>query len=111
MGRVVVVVGPGAGFGPGEVAAAWNADPEGAAAGMAVVEAAPRGEIFFPGLVELVIVPVAVNVASSAVYDLVKKLAARLHQGDSGEPKVEHPEITSGNGDVIIVIRPDGGPR
>ena len=50
MSRVVIVVAPGAGFGPGAVA--WNDDVEGAAAGTAVVEPA-KGEVFFPGLVEV----------------------------------------------------------
>jgi hypothetical protein len=79
MGRIVILVDTGAGFGPEALAGAWNADAEAeaASAGAAVVEPA-AGEVFFPGLVELVVVPLAVNVASSAVYDLVKKLAVRL---------------------------------
>lgn len=110
MSRVVIVVAPGAGFAPDAVAAAWNDDAEGAAAGTAVVEAA-RGEVFFPGLVELVVVPVAVNVASNVIYDLVKKLAARLYPGEGKQPKVEQPEVTGGSRDVIIVIRGRRGPR
>jgi hypothetical protein len=107
MGRVVIVVAPGAELGPGAVAAAWNDDAEASAAGTAVVEAA-GGEVFFPGLVELVVVPLAVNLASSAVYDLVKKLAARLRPDGGQQPEVEQPEVsevTAGGGDVIIVIR------
>jgi hypothetical protein len=110
MGRIVIVVAPGAGFGPGAVAAAWNADVETSAAGTAKVEAAGC-EVFFPGLVELVVVPLAVNVASSVAYDLIKKLAGRLRRDGGGEPQVERPEVTAGGGDVIIVIRGGDGPR
>jgi hypothetical protein len=114
MGRVVIVVAPGAGFGPEAVASAWNADREASAAGTAVVEDA-GGEVFFPGLVELVAVPLAVNVTSSVVYDLVKKLAGRLRRpGGGDEAQVERPEfleVTGGGGDVIIVIRGGDGLR
>jgi hypothetical protein len=109
MRRIVIAVAPGAGFGPGALAAAWNADGEASAAGMAGLEAA-GGEVFFPGLVELVVVPLAVNVASSAAYDLVKGLAARLRPAGRDEPRVEHPEVPAGSGDVIIVIRGGGLP-
>lgn len=109
MRRVVIVVAPGAGFRPGAVAAAWNADAGALAAGTAVVEAAAQGEDFFPGLVELVVVPLAVNVASSVVYDLVKGVAGRLRREGGGEPAVERPEVAAGGGDVIIVIRGSGG--
>ena len=105
MGRIVIVAAPSAGFAPESVAVAWNADAEASAVGMARVEAA-KGDHFFPGLVELVVIPLAVNVASSAVYDLVKELAVRLRTTiDADEPRVEQPEVTPGGTDVIIVIR------
>ena len=63
------------------------------------------GEIFFPGLVELVVIPMAVNFASSAVYDLVKKAAGRPRAEGKQESEVARPEVTPGGGDVIIVIR------
>ena len=77
MDRLFVVVAPDTGIAPGALAAAWNADGEASAAGMARVEAA-GGRDFFPGLVELVVIPLAVNLASSAGYDLLKGLIARL---------------------------------
>lgn len=110
MNRVVIMVAPGTGFGPGAVAAAWNGDAEGLAAGTAVVEAA-TGEVFFPGLVELVVVPMAVNMASTVIYELVKKLAARLRAPEGEQPKVEQPEISLGSEDIIIVIRGGRGPQ
>jgi hypothetical protein len=111
MGRVVIVVALGVGLEPGAVAAAWNADGEASAAGTASVEAVAGGEVFFPGLVELVVVPLVVNVASSVAYDLVKKVAARLRPGDDREPAVEQPQVMAGSGDVVIVIRGRGGAR
>jgi hypothetical protein len=108
MGRIVIVVAPDAGCEPETVAAAWNADAEASAAGTAGTEAA-GGDVFFPGLAELVVIPLTVNVASSAAYDLVKKLATRLRPPGKDEPRVERPEVTAGSGDVIIVIRGGDG--
>ena len=51
------------------------------------------------------VIPLVVNLASSAAYDLVKKLAARLRPADGEEPQVERGEIAAGGTDVIIVIR------
>ncbi len=48
---------------------------------------------------------------SSAVYDLVKKLAVRLRPPGGGEPEVARPEVQAGGGDVLIVIRGEAEPR
>jgi len=108
MGRLLIVVAPDARIAPGAVAAAWNGDGAASTAGNARLEAA-GGDVFFPGLVELVVVPLAVNLASSALYDLVKKVAARLRPAGGNEPRVERAEVPAGSGDVIIVIRRGGG--
>lgn len=111
MGRVVIVVAPGTGIEPAAVVSAWNADAEASATGTAAAETA-KGQDYFPGLVELVVIPLVVNVASSAVYDLVKRLAVRLRPAGKEEPQVEQaeaPGVTAGTSDVIIVIRDMGG--
>jgi hypothetical protein len=108
MSRVLIAVAPGAGFAPEALAAAWNADADASATGAAGVEPAVGG-VYFPGLVELVVIPLVVHVASSAAYDLVKKLAARLRSADGEEPRVEQPEAVAGGSDVIIVVRGRGG--
>jgi len=108
MGRIVIVVAPDEGLTPEAVAAAWNADAESSAVGMAEKKVAGE-DVFFPSLVELVVIPLAVNLASSAAYDLVKKLAARLRSAARDEPRVERPEVSAGSGDVIIVIRRGDG--
>ena len=79
MTRLLVAVEPGAGIAPGALAEAWNADGEASAAGTARAEAA-GGRDFFSGL-ELVVIPLAVNLASSASYDLLKGLISRLRRG------------------------------
>ena len=51
MSKVVTVMAPGAGFAPEALAAAWNADDDAPAAETARLQA-PRGEVFFPNLME-----------------------------------------------------------
>jgi hypothetical protein len=108
MGRLLVAVDPGAGIAPGALADAWNADGEASAVGTARVEAA-GGRDFFPGL-ELVVIPLVVNLASSGGYDLLKGLVGRLRRGQDAPP-VEVAEAPAGGGDVVIVIRAGGPPR
>jgi hypothetical protein len=110
MGRLLVAVDPGAGIVPGELAEAWNADGEASAAGTARVEAA-RERDFFPGLVELVVIPLVVNLASSAGYDLLKGLVARLRRRQKDAPPLEVAEVPVGSGDVVIVVRVGGASR
>jgi hypothetical protein len=108
MSRLLVALGPGAGVDPVGLVAAWNADDQAVAAGVARVEAAGPGE-FIPGVMELVVVPLAVNLASSAVYDVLKNVLGRLRHehGQSAEPQLSQTR-TSG-GDLVVVIRV-GGP-
>ena len=87
MNRLLVVVDPGTGIAPGPLADAWNADGA-ASAGAARVEAAGSDD-FLPGLVELVVIPLTVNLASSAGYDLLKGLITRLRHGQKDAPPLE----------------------
>jgi hypothetical protein len=103
MGRLLVALDPGAGVDPAVLAAAWNGDEAAAAAGVARVDAAGPRE-FIPGVVELVVVPLAVNLASSAVYDLVKRLVRGLRHDDQDQAEPELAE-THADGDLIVVIR------
>jgi predicted RNA-binding Zn ribbon-like protein len=103
MTRLLVAMEPGAGIAPEALADAWNADNEASAAGTARVEAA-GGRDFFSGL-ELVVIPLAVNLASSASYDLLKGLVARLRHGQEDAPPLEVAEAPAGGGDVVIVVR------
>lgn len=105
---MVVVVDPGLGVSAEQFAAAWNVDPDAAGRGVARVEPAAE-RAFVPGLVEWVVLPLAVNLLSSAVYDVIKRVATR----NSGRRKevrrevseVEVVEFTSAGGDRVLVVR------
>ena len=86
------------------LADAWNGDSEASAAGVARVEAAGAGD-FFPGLVELVVTPLAINLGSSAGYDLLKTLIMRLRRGRENAPPVQVAEAPATDGDVVVVVR------
>ena len=68
-----------------------------------------EGDDFFPGLVELVVIPLVVNLASSAAYDLLKKLVARLRRGRTMSRGWSVADGPAGSGDVMIVVRGGGG--
>src|SRR5262249_17779305 len=105
MARLLIALDPGSGVGPTELAAAWNVDAEALVAGSARAEETSGGG-FFPGLVELVVVPLLVNVGSSVVYDLLKKLTAKLRPVRQSEGRgLEFAEVTTGDGDRLIMIR------
>lgn len=100
---LVVLLDPSVGIDSAGLAAAWNADETTAAVGSARV-AADRGE-FIPGAVEMVVVPLAVNLASSAAYDLVKKILRGLRRDHehAREPKVTG--ARAGSGDLVVMVR------
>lgn len=102
MVRLLVALDPGAGVRPAQLAAAWNADAEASVVGVARVEATGGGE-FLPGVLELIVVPLAVNVASSAVYDLVRRLATRLRPERDKGLCMEVAELTSSDDHVVVV--------
>jgi hypothetical protein len=81
VGRVLVAVDPAVGVSAGELVAAWEADERARAlgGGSASVEVSPSGQ-FVPGLVELVLIPLAVNVACCTTW------CAGWCRGASGNP-------------------------
>jgi hypothetical protein len=103
MGRLVVALDPGVGVGPAELAAAWAGDVQACAAGSASVDVVVPGDFF--GVLELVVVPLAVNLASTAVTALVSRLVAKVRPGRPGEPELEIAEMTSAAGDRVVVVR------
>jgi hypothetical protein len=103
MTQLEVVLEPGVGVSPADLAAAWESDEEARATGPASVRTAPPDGFF--GVLELVIVPLAVNLASSAITALVGKLIARLRTGEPEAPALEIVEMTRPNGDRIVVVR------
>jgi hypothetical protein len=102
--RVVVTLDPGVDVAAEAFAVAWNADPETEAAGAAKVEPVGPGS-FLPGVVELVVLPLAVNLVSTVLYEQVRNLVNRL-RGTTGASvgEVEVIEHVSG-ADRILVVR------
>jgi len=102
--RLVVALDPDVGVSPLDLAEAWSADGDTRELGNATVEVR-RDTDFFPEPVALVVIPLLVNLASNAVYDLVRRLLARLRSGRSGQADLELVEITVANGDRVLVVR------
>lgn len=109
MGRLVVVLDRGVGISPAEFSAAWAGDAEARTVGVASVDAAAPGDFF--GVVELVVVPLLVNLASSAVTALVGRLVGKARSGKTGQPELEIAELTRADGDRVVVVRLGGALR
>lgn len=104
MGRVLVAVAPDVGVSPSAVAAGWDDEENGRALGTARLEVAPGGE-FLPGPAELVLIPVAVNLASSVLYDVVRRLVWRAQSERGDRRELELAEVMTGRGDRVVVVR------
>lgn len=104
MGRVLVGLDPALGMSAADLAAGWGADERARAHAAAEQDAAPSGE-FFPGLLELVVLPVAVNLASSVLYGLVKRVIRRARPEPPEGGELELLETTTDQGDRLLVVR------
>lgn len=104
MGRVLVGLDPTLGMSAADLAASWGTDERARARAAAEQEAAPSGE-FFPGLLELVVLPVAVNLTSSVLYDLVKRVIQRARPEPPERCELELLETTTVQGDRLLVVR------
>jgi hypothetical protein len=109
MKRLLVAVDSAVGVEPTGLAAAWNDDREASALGTASVES-PNGEVMLPGLLELVTIPIAVNLASAVLYDVIRRLVRRRRPEVTG-PDLELVEITTAQGDRVVVVRLTQGHR
>jgi hypothetical protein len=109
VGRLVVAVDRAVAVSPADLAEAWDGDAEARGAGLAAVEAPRPGE-FLGDVLALVVIPLAVNLASSAACALVSRLVGRLRGGrpDSGELEVV--AAAGGGGKTVVVVRV-AGPR
>ena len=98
-----MAVDPSVGVGADAFVVAWADEPDADAAGAPRVEHVPEGTLL-PGLTELVVVPLAVNLAAAVVYDVVRRVLRRA--GVRREvSEVEVVEFTSANGDRVVVAR------
>jgi hypothetical protein len=85
--------------------AAWDADEEARRLGQAELEEARR-EALLPGIVELVVIPLLVNVGGSVLQDVVKRLVGKV-RGLRHPPgdEFEVAELTTASGDRLVVVR------
>lgn len=109
MTRLLIILDPGTRVKPIELAAAWNADGEAKVAGLARAETVSEG-VYLPGVMELIVVPLAVNLASSVAYDLARKLVTKLRPQREEDQALEVTEVTTRDGDRVVVVR-SGGTR
>ena len=101
MTRLVVAVDPAVGVEPAGLVKAWAADEEAAALGQASLQPSTPGT-FVPGLAELIWVPLAVNLASSVLYDLVRRLVVQQRPAVD-VTELELAETVSGDDRVVVV--------
>jgi hypothetical protein len=114
LGQALIVVDRGVGFGPAELASWWAADGEATDLGKPSVQEGANSA-FGPEIFEWVAVPLAVNLASNVLYDLVKRLITRARAGASApadvvssspaELELELVHSTTGEGDPVVVVR------
>jgi hypothetical protein len=103
--RLLVALDSSVGVAAEDLALVWREDPEAAVLGEPSV-GRPGGEVFLPGLLELVVVPLAVNVASTVLYELVRRLVVR----SKGKPPAEVADLelvesSTAAGDRVVVVR------
>ncbi|MEU0548762.1 hypothetical protein [Micromonospora sp. NPDC005979] len=101
MARLVVAVDPAVGVEPAALAKAWDSDEEAAGLGTAAVQPSSPGA-FLPGLAELIWVPLAVNLASSVLYDLLRRLLVQQRPAVD-VTELELAETVSGDDRVVVV--------
>ncbi|HEX3782448.1 MAG TPA: hypothetical protein VHX38_22515, partial [Pseudonocardiaceae bacterium] len=88
MGDAVVVVDPASGISAEQFASWWAADEQARMLGVASVRAV-ISRAYGAEVLDWVVIPRAVNLASSAVYDMVKRLVTRGRPAGSVETAVE----------------------
>jgi hypothetical protein len=104
MGRLVVALDARAGVSPEELAEAWNGDDEARAVGEAGLEFPAPGE-YLADVLALVVIPLLVNLGSSAAYDLVRRPATEADLAQPEAPALEIVQLDRANGDRILVVR------
>jgi hypothetical protein len=109
-GRLVVAVDRAVGVSPADLAAAWDADAEARDAGLAAVEAPRPGE-FLGDVLALVVIPLAVNLGSSAACALVSKVVAALRPARPDAADLEVVATAGGDGGLVVVVRIAGQRR
>jgi hypothetical protein len=94
----------GVGVSAAEFSVCWAADSETAGLGVARVSPAP-GQVFLPGLVEFVLIPLGVNLAASVLVALVSRIVRAARRPVSETTDVEVSETVSPDGRRVLVVR------
>lgn len=117
MARLIVAVDGAVGVDPADVAAAWDRDDEARQAGLASVETTQPRE-FLGDVLALVVIPLSVNLASSAACALVSRLMTRLRamRADPAAPQADLDDLevvasASASGDLTVIVRMVGPQR
>lgn len=100
-----IVLSPDFGIPPEEFARAWNETAQARAIAEArLVES--KGTQFDPTLVAGILIGVATNVASSALYDLIKEVIRRLQDRQSTHPRTHThiEELNKPDGTRLVVV-------
>lgn len=100
----MIVMDPDVGVSSAELAEEWDADEQARTVGTASVESSARGE-FLPDTLTLVAIPIAVNLASTAITGIVTRLVAKLRNTRPNPPVIEMTEWTNVAGDRVVVVR------
>jgi hypothetical protein len=104
MGRLVIALGTDVGVSPSQLALAWDNDEEARSVGKASVDSPAQG-MFLADILALVVIPLLVNVGSSAAYALVERLVLKARHPGPDRPELELLEVTAASGDRILVVR------
>jgi hypothetical protein len=104
VGRVLMALEPGIGLSATEVVQSWHADEQALAVSPAEIQEVRGGE-FLPGLVELILIPGAVNLAVSALYDLIRRVIRRSRPDRRELAELELVEVTTAFGDRVVMVR------
>ncbi|CAJ59308.1 hypothetical protein FRAAL0634 [Frankia alni ACN14a] len=67
---------------------------------------AVRGRVMLPGVLEVLVLPVAVNLASSALFELVRSWVAQARGPAAQDAEFEVVETTDDQGNRVVVVRP-----
>ena len=87
-------------------AAAWSRDVTAQSVGGTAVVIPVPGAEFLPGVVELVAIPLAVNLGSSALYDMVRRLLTSSREPtEPGAIELEVTETLTARGERLLVVR------
>jgi hypothetical protein len=99
----MIAIDGAVGVSSSDLAVSWSNDEEASALGPVSREPA-NGEQFLPGVVEVLVIPLAVNIASTALYNLVRRLVRRCRR-PSETSELELSEMITGDGDRLLVVR------